>query len=180
MLKSFIKSQIAKFERAYDYDMSYARDLLDADLRAFLAFNRVMPLAKYRRDLPVDAWFAAKLAGAMDEDCGPCTQLVVKMAEEAGVPADTLRAIVGRRPEQLPPDAQLAWRFAEAALAHSPEADPLREQVLQRWGERALVSLGFALVSARMFPTLKYALGHGKTCERIEVGGRVQPVPQTA
>lgn len=177
MLKSFIKAQLARFERAYDYDMSYARDLLEADLRAFLVFNRVMPLAKYRRDLPVDGWFAAKLAGAMAEDCGPCTQLVVRMAEEAGVAADTLRAIVGHRPEQLPPDAQLAWRFAEAALAHSPEADPLREQVLQRWGERALVSLGFALVAARMFPTLKYALGHGKTCQRIEVGGRAQTVP---
>jgi len=180
MLKSFIKTQIAKFERAYDYDMSYARDLLEADLRAFLAFNRVMPLAKYRRDLPADAWFAAKIVGAMGEDCGPCTQLVVRMAEEAGVSADTLRAIVGRRPEQLLPDAQLAYRFAEAALAHSPEADPLREQVLQRWGERALVSLGFALVSARMFPTLKYALGHGKTCQRIEVGGRAQAVAQPA
>src|SRR5690606_25668810 len=115
--------------------------------------NRVMPLARYRRDLPADAWFAAKIVGAMAEDCGPCTQLVVKMAEQAGVPADTLRAVIGRRPQDLPTDAQLAYRFAEAALAHSSEADPLREQVLQRWGRRALVSLGFALVSARMFPT---------------------------
>lgn len=180
MLKSFIRAQIGKFERAYDYDMSYARELLDIDVRAFLTFNRVMPLARYHRDLPVDAWFAAKIVGAMAEDCGPCTQLVVKMAEQAGVSANTLRAIIGRRPQDLPADAQLAYRFAEAALAHSLDADPLREQVLRRWGRRALVSLGFALVAARMFPTLKYAMGHGKTCVRVEVGGRSQSVPLTA
>ncbi|HSW12918.1 MAG TPA: hypothetical protein VLI06_08780 [Solimonas sp.] len=180
MLKAIIKTQIARFERAYDYDMSYARDLLATDLRAMLIFNRVMPLAQYRRDLPVDAWYAAKLVGAMSEDCGPCTQLVVRMAEQAGVPAQTLRAIVGRRPEQLSAEAQLAYRFAEASLAHSLEADPLREEILRRWGRRALVSIGFALVSARIFPTLKYALGYGKTCVRVEVGGQSQAVPQGA
>lgn len=180
MIKSLINSQIAKFERAYDYDMSYARELLDADLKAFVIFNRVMPLARHHRDVPVDAWFAAKLVGAMSEDCGPCTQLVVRMAEQAGVPAATLRAIVGCRPAELPADAQLVYRFAEASLARSLEADPLREQILQRWGRRALVSIGFALVAARIFPTLKYALGYGKTCVRVEVGGQAQVVPQGA
>ncbi|MDM4771180.1 hypothetical protein [Solimonas sp. SE-A11] len=180
MIKSLINRQISKFERAYDYDMSYARDLLETDLRALMAFNKVMPLGRYRRDLPMDAWFAAKLVGTMSEDCGPCTQLVVRMAEEAGVPAATLRAIVGRRPEQLPDDVRLVYRFAEASLAHAPEADSLREQVLQRWGRQALVSIGFSLVAARMFPTLKYALGYGKTCVRVEIGGQAQAVPQTA
>jgi len=180
MIKTLINSQISKFERAYDYDMSYARELLAADLKAVLLFNKVMPLAKYHRDIPVDAWFTAKIVGGMHEDCGPCTQLVVRMAEQAGVPAETLHAVVGRRPEQLPPDARLAYRFAEASLARSPEADPLREQVLQRWGRRALVSIAFALVAARIFPTLKYALGYGKTCLRVEVGGRPQAVTQTA
>ncbi|PPE73481.1 hypothetical protein C3942_11770 [Solimonas fluminis] len=180
MIKPLINSQISKFERAYDYDMSYARELLAADLKAVLLFNKVMPLAKYHRDIPVDAWFTAKIVGGLHEDCGPCTQLVVRMAEQAGVPAETLRAVVGRRPEQLPPDARLAYRFAEASLARSPEADPLREQVLQRWGRRALVSIAFALVAARIFPTLKYALGYGKTCLRVEVGGRPQAVTQTA
>jgi hypothetical protein len=180
MIKSFIHSQISKFERAYDYDMSYARDLLAIDLKAMLLFNKVMPLARYHRDIPVDAWFTAKIVGGMHEDCGPCTQLVVRMAEEAGVPAATLRAVVGRRPDELPADARLAYRFAEASLAHSLEADPLREEILQRWGRRALVSIAFALVAARIFPTLKYALGHGKTCVRVEVGGQAQAVAQAA
>lgn len=180
MLKRLIATQIEKFERSWNYDMAYARELLDIDTRALLLFNRVMPLAQYRRDIPVDAWFAAKIVGSLSEDCGPCTQLVVMMAERAGVAAETLRAVVAREPGRLPPDAQLAYRFAVATLAHSAEADPLREEIVHRWGRRALVSLSFALVAARMFPTLKYALGHGKTCVRVRVGDVTQPVAAAA
>lgn len=174
MLKTFIRGQLAKFERDFGYDMSYAREILDADLGAFIKFSQLTPFTKHIRDLPVEALYTAKLAGTMAEDCGPCIQLMVTMAEKENVSAEVLRAVLARAPERLPPDAQLAYRFAQASLAHSPEADPLREEILQRWGKRALVSLAFALVTARIFPTLKYALGHGKTCVRVEVGGQPQ------
>lgn len=180
MFKSLLVTQIAKFERRYDYDMSYARELLAIDAGAFLKFGRVMALSRYARDIPADALFAAKILGTMGEDCGPCTQLVVQMAEEQGVAADTLRAVLARQPERLPADAQLAYRYAEAVLAHAPEAEVLRETVVQRWGRRALVSLAFALVSARLYPTLKYALGYGKTCVRVQVAGQPQAVPRSA
>jgi hypothetical protein len=39
-----------------------------------------------------------------------------------------------------------------------------------------LVSLSFAMLSARMYPTLKYALGYGKSCTRLTIGGDVLPV----
>ena len=42
---------------------------------------------------------------------------------------------------------------------------------MKRWGRLALVSLGFAITAARIYPTVKYALGHGKACMRIVVGG---------
>ena len=61
-------------------------------------------------------------------------------------------------------------------LHHAPEADDLREEVVRLWGKRGLISLAFAMVSARIFPTLKYALGHGRACMRVTVGGEPQPV----
>ena len=42
---------------------------------------------------------------------------------------------------------------------------------MKRWGRRALVSLAFAITAARIYPTVKYALGHGKACMRVVVGG---------
>jgi hypothetical protein len=34
-----------------------------------------------------------------------------------------------------------------------------------------LVSLAFAITASRIYPTVKYALGHGKACMRVVVGG---------
>ncbi|AGA27653.1 hypothetical protein [Singulisphaera acidiphila] len=167
-----VKRQINAFEKMYNYDMTYARVLLDADPAAFRKFAKVMGIARYRKDVPQDVWTAAKLVGAMAEDCGPCTQLVTTMSEHAGVPPRVLQAILERDFEAMPEDVALGFRFAEAALAHDPEADGLREQVVARWGKRGLVSLSFALTAARLFPTLKYALGEGKTCSRVTVGGK--------
>ena len=44
------------------------------------------------------------------------------------------------------------------------------------WGQRALISLAFAMMGARLFPTLKYALGHGHACMRLTIGGETRPV----
>jgi hypothetical protein len=59
-------------------------------------------------------------------------------------------------------------------------ADELRAQIVERWSPRALVSLAFAITAARMYPTMKYALGHGRACQRISVGGAVVPVLRQA
>jgi hypothetical protein len=60
-------------------------------------------------------------------------------------------------------------------------ADALRDQIVARWGSRALVSLAFAITAARVYPTIKYALGHGQTCQRILVAGEaIAPHPGSA
>jgi hypothetical protein len=135
-----------------------------------------MGMSQYRRDVPLAVYYAAKIAGTMAEDCGPCTQLVIDMAERAGVDPITLRAVVSREISAVPDDVALAFRFSDATLQRSAEADVLREEVLRRRGKRGLISLAFALISARIFPTLKYALGHGRACMRVTVGGDAQSV----
>ncbi|HUH83733.1 MAG TPA: hypothetical protein VLX85_03945 [Stellaceae bacterium] len=171
MLKWLIRRRIAAFERAYDYDMSYARDILAVSPQALARFGGVEKLARYRRDVPLEACFAAKLTAAKAEDCGPCTQLVVTMAERAGVAPAVLRAVLQADERAMSADASLGFRFARAVLAHDPEADGLREAVVARWGKHALISLGFAIAATRVFPTVKYALGHGQACTRVTVGG---------
>ena len=98
------------------------------------------------------------------------------MAQRAGVDSAVLRAIVARDYLAMPDEVVLAVRFAEATLHHAPDADELRQEVLRRWGERGLISLAFAMLSARMYPTLKYALGHGRACTRLVIGGEAPPV----
>jgi hypothetical protein len=176
MLKWLIRRRIAAFEREFGYDSSYAYDILDVSPRALMAFNRIMPMSRYRHDVPLEAWYAAKIATVLSEDCGPCTQLAVTMAERAGVAPQVLRALLNRDPRSMTPDAALGFNFAIASLAHDPAADDHRSEIERRWGKHALVSLAFVIASARVFPTLKYALGHGKTCQRVTVGGAPTPV----
>jgi hypothetical protein len=171
MLKWFMKRGLRSFERQWNYDATYMHEMLQADPWAAWKFMRATSLGKYRKDVPADALAGAGITAVRHEDCGPCTQLGVSMAERAGVDPKVLAAVLTERPETMPPDVALAWRFTRAALDRDPAADKYREEIVRRWGPRALVSLSLAMVAARMYPTVKYAMGHGKACTRVVVGG---------
>jgi hypothetical protein len=176
MIRWFLRRQIAAFEHTWNYNADYVREVIDADPRAFLTFAKAIGVGKYRKDVPKAAHYAAGIVTVMAEDCGPCTQLAVDIAARDGVDPAILRAIVAREPTAMPYDVALAARFAEMSLRHAPEADDLHEEIVNRFGKRGLISLAFAIVSARQFPTLKYALGHGRGCTRVTVGGETRPV----
>jgi hypothetical protein len=137
MMKWFLRRWIDKFERTWSYDAGYLRDILDADPRALQAFGKVTGIGTYRKDVPPEVHCAVGIVAVMTEDCGPCTQLGIDMAQRAGVDPAVLRAVVARDFHAMPPDVALAVRFAEASLRHAPEADELREEVLRRFGKRA-------------------------------------------
>ncbi len=176
MIRWFLLRQIAPFERAWNYDAGYIREMIDADPRAVLAFGKAQGISRYRKDVPPAAYFAAAIVAVMSEDCGPCTQLVIDMAEREGVDPAVLGAVVARDYNAMPYEAALAARFTDRTLRHAPQADDLRDEVVRQWGKRGLISLAFAMVSSRLYPTLKYALGHGQACMRLRVGGETQPV----
>jgi hypothetical protein len=152
MLRWFLRRQIAGFERSWNYDTSYVNEMIDADPAAFVALMRAAHMGHRRKDLPIAAHYAASIAGVMAEDCGPCTQLAISMAEREGVDPAVLRAIVARDFAALPYEVALAARFAELSLRHAPEADDVREEVVRLWGKRALISLALAIAAARIYP----------------------------
>ena len=172
MIRWILRKAIDKFERQWDYDASYMRDMIEASPRAAWLFSRVAALGRFRRDLPVEAWCTAGITAVRYEDCGPCTQLAVAMAERAGVRPAVLRAVLEDDLGAMPPDVALVWKFTRATLAHDAAADAYRDAIMKRWGRRALVSVAFAITAGRIYPTAKYALGHGKACMRVVVGDR--------
>ena len=176
MLRWFLRRRIAAFARTWNYDASYVNEMIDADPAAVIAFLRAARIGLYHKDIPPAAHHAAKIVGVMAEDCGPCTQLATSMAERAGVDPAVLRAVVARDFAAMPYEVALAARFVELSVRHAPEADDVREEVVRLWGRRALISLAFAITAARIFPTVKYALGHGHACTRLTIGGETRPV----
>jgi hypothetical protein len=171
MVRRLLRRAISAFERQWNYDASYIREIIEVSPRAAWQFLRATRLGNYRRDVPIEALVAAGITAVRSEDCGPCTQLATAMAERQGVRAEVLRAILKDDVAAMPDDAALAWRFTKAILAHDAAADDYRAVILERWGPRAVVTLAFSITTARIYPTVKYAMGHGKACTRVVVGG---------
>jgi hypothetical protein len=174
MLKVLLNQFVARMERQWRYDAGYMHRMIDISTGAALKFAVVTSLVE-RRAAPPEALAAAGLAGTLAEDCGPCTQLGVDMAAAAGVSPTVLRAILAGDRPGMGEAAGLAYDFAKAVLAHDVEADTLRDEIVERWGEKALVALALAITTARMYPTLKYGLGYGKACAKVSVAGAPAP-----
>src|SRR3954468_11788002 len=109
------------FARRYGYDVSYLEMMLNCSPAAFFKFAPLMKAAAHREAVPIDASFAAKIVGALAEDCGPCTQLVVDMALEAGMAKDQIEAVLRRDPRAMSDMTRLAFKFADAVARRSTD-----------------------------------------------------------
>jgi len=176
MLKAYFNRYLDNFERRWGYDASYMREVLDVSPASFLKFMFGSQAAD-KKAAPGEALAAAGLVGTMAEDCGPCTQIGVDLADAGGVKPEVLRAILAGDEAAMGETAALAYRFARASLARDMEAcDPLRDEIVRRWGRKGLMAISLTLTQSREYPTLKYALGHGKACSKVVVAGVAQPV----
>ena len=176
-----VAPMLTRFERRWGYDASYLRELAETSPSGFVRFSLATSLGGERGGVPLDAWYAVKLAALRLEDCGPCTQLVVRMAEHDGVASHVLRALVRGDRDAMPDDARLAAELAEASLSRDLEASArAREAVVARFGRRGLATLALCLADARLYPTVKYALGHGLSCSRVVIDGAPLAGPPAA
>jgi alkylhydroperoxidase family enzyme len=167
--------------KRYGYDTSYLEMMLRESPTAFFKFANLIKATGHREVVPVDAIFAAKLVGALAEDCGPCTQLCVDMALEAGMPNDQIEAVLRRDPRAMNSNTVLGFRFADAVARRSGGDDEYRDAVRAQWGEKGVIDLTLALQMGRMFPMVKAALGYAKECRRVMVDGHnVDVVKQAA
>ena len=169
MIRYMFNKMLLNMQNRYDYDVGYMQDILQIDLKAFFKYMGFLGMSSHTGNLPAAPMYAAKLRAIIWDDCGPCTQLVVDMALEAKVPEEIVQAIVDRDLYKLPQEVALVARFTELVLAHDPEADDLREKILGLWGEQGLITIAYSISSSRVYPALKYAMGYGKACSRVQV-----------
>src|SRR6478752_3332647 len=101
MLSWIARRMLRRANRRYGYDTSGFEMMLSGSPAAFFKFARLAKAANHREVVPVEASFAAKIIGALAEDCGPCTQLVVDQALEAGMPGDQIEAVLRRDPRAM-------------------------------------------------------------------------------
>jgi alkylhydroperoxidase family enzyme len=181
-MRNWIARRILRATRKrYGYDTSYLEMMLEQSPKAFFKFAPLMKAAGHREVVAVDACFAAKLVGALAEDCGPCTQLCVDMALEAGMAKDQIEAVLRRDAGAMNKDTALGFRFADAVVRRSADDDQYRDAIRAQWGDKGVIELTLALQMGRMFPMVKAGLGYARECRRVSVAGsHVDVIKQAA
>ncbi len=169
MRKMIARRALAAFGKRYDYDVGYMEHMLTVSPAAFFKFGGLTKVAQHREAAPKEAFYAAKLVGALGEDCGPCVQLNVNMAVEAGVSATCIEAVLTRNLAAMDVDTLLGFRFADALVRRAPEEDEAREVVRLQWGDAGVLDLALATQIGRVFPMVKAGLGFAKTCQRVQL-----------
>jgi hypothetical protein len=172
MLSWISRRILRSMSQRYGYDTSYLDMMLDQSRSAFFKFAPLMFASRHREVVSVDASFAAKITGTLAEDCGPCTQLTVDMALEAGMPKQQVEAVLRRDISAMNSETVLGFRFADAVIRRSADDDACRDAVRARWGERGVIDLTMALQMGRMFPMVKAGLGYARECRQVSVDGQ--------
>ena len=171
MIRWLLRRGIKQFSKRYDYDATYMHQVTDASLSAGIRLSAFPFISQYRGPPEaLEVWAGALLASTLDGDCGPCAQLVLDMACEAGIDGTRLKACLEGH-EETAGDVGLGFKFARSAILGDLMTDDLRQEIEQKFGPRSAVSAAFAATSGRMYPVLKRALGHGATCSMLTIGG---------
>jgi hypothetical protein len=171
MLRWLIRRKLDSEEKRLGASVDYLRHIVDVSPAAFLRLASILPLANSRKTLPKEPWFVAQLVTLQHEDCGSCLQIGVNLARQAGVESSVIRAVLDGDEHQLPNDLADVARFTKSILTASDE-DALRETLRERYGERGLIELAYAIAGSRIPPTVKRTLGYAKSCSLVPVAVR--------
>lgn len=159
------RAELQGFGAHFDYDVSYLVRLMDTAPEAYLAFAGAQPLGHRREALTAEAHAVAATAVMLHDDCGACAQLNLRMAVEVGVDRELLQTLLDR-PEALPAPLHDVFEHARQVVRGS-DSDPERvARLREQLGERGFGELATAIVGARLYPTMKRALGTTTTCRR--------------
>ncbi len=158
--------QIEAFEAGYRYDCSYMKSMLEHAPEALEVFNGFTPMAGHRLHAPLEVYFAAKLTAYRYADCGPCLQLAIRFAQEAGVSNKLIETLVFDRGE-LSELLALTQTFTHACLANSSNCETLRTELSWEIGPAAMIELALVIAAAQVFPVVKRATGHYKSCSLV-------------
>lgn len=164
---------IEAFESETGYDASYMKEMLEHAPEALAVFNGFIPMASYRKHAPLQHYYVAKLTAYRHCDCGPCLQLAFDYARQDGVPLAIREAIAFQRGE-LDSDLERVRAFTLAVLRNEPECEELRQSLEFEIGKAAVVEIALAIAAPQIFPVVKRATGHYKSCSMVSLELRDQ------
>lgn len=162
------REAITQFETHFQYDGQFMHSMLTHAPQAYTTFENFLPMAHFRDQLPLAEYWLAKIAAMQVEDCGACLQLNVRMAQEQGVSGEWIRgALAGG--DSLPEPLAQVVQYARQVAAQTGVDGALAARIQATFSSGQLAELGLAVASAKVFPTIKRAMGMIQSCSLVQV-----------
>lgn len=165
---SSAKTSLESFENHYGYDASYLHELMEVSPEGYEAFSGFATMGMFRKSLSPEVFFVSKIATSQTEDCGPCTELNVRMAQKAGVSDDIIRG--GMSGQGLTAELE-AVRLFSIAVAFNEVKPGQIEEMIDCYGREGLAELALSIASMRVYPCMKRALGFDQSCAVTPIVG---------
>ena len=159
--------EIDDFEKHYNYDTRYMRELLEHSPAGYAKFAAFMPLTGHRETLTAEVFWIGKLAAMQVADCGHCLQLNIHMALEAGVAKTLVKAVIDGG-SKLSEHNKDVYDFVTAVASYKAIDPVLVERINKQLDKTQLIELGVCIATTSIFPTIKRTLGYTKSCSLIE------------
>lgn len=158
------KTALTGFSQHYNYDVTAMEELLEASPGAFHAFfGAAQTLGQFRGVAPKELLAIVKIATVRAEDCGPCLELALKMMAEEGVENPIIQgALHGGK--GLSPEYLEVHDYARAVTLNQAMDPDCLPRLRKRWGEDVMAELAVTCLAAGLYPAIKRALGHAKSC----------------
>lgn len=90
MMSAVMKRWLTRFERRYDYDAGFLREILSADSVGALKLTLAAGFLSHDFGLPKTVRAVAHVRSTVRADCGSCLRLAVTMARDAGLRTEEL------------------------------------------------------------------------------------------
>ncbi len=164
----YAKQTMADFDEKYGYDSSYLLEIMEASPSGFEKYFNFLPLAHHQEKSSAEALFVANLVAMQEADCGTCLQLVVRMAQEAGVSSQIINETLSDG-HLLPDDLKLVRSYAQVVARAEPLDPELLATMREQFSDTEIAEIALRIASARVFPTIKRALGRAKSCSMVTV-----------
>ncbi len=164
MISFLMRKAFAAFGRKYNYDTTYLQEVSTIYPAKAWRYLLLAPYSLHRSSASKESYFAAKITSAHIADCGPCTNLCVEMALEAGIDRQKLNPIILGTEKAMSPDILLGYKYAHTIHANSPSLDALIHEIEIQYGKRGLWDLSTAVAMGDFHPKLKRGLGEAKSC----------------
>ena len=161
-------NQITAFETHYHYDAGFLKDMVQHAPGSYDHFQHFQTMARHRELLSTEVFWIAKIASMQQEDCGGCLQLNLNMAREKGLPVAWLSAALDGG-STLPAHLQQVLHYARQVAAQGSVEPELMEAMQQAYSKGQLLELGVAIASAKVYPTIKRALGLTQACQAVTI-----------